>query len=134
MTDIPSAPSASRPATDVPDRIVVQGIQFYGYHGVHDEERKLGQRFLVDVEIRGDLRAAGRRDDLSASVDYGRIHALVMEIGTGGQFRLLEALAEQIATAVLKQVGVRQVTVRATKPSPPLPGIVAGVSVEITRP
>ena len=134
MTDIPSAPSASPPATDVLDRILVQGIQFHGHHGVQGEERKLGQRFLVDVEIRLDLREAGRRDDLAASVDYGRVHALVVEIGTGEQFRLLEALAERIASAVLEHFRVRQVTVRATKPSPPLAGIVAGVSVEITRP
>jgi 7,8-dihydroneopterin aldolase/epimerase/oxygenase len=118
----------------MPDRILLQGVQFHGHHGVHEEERKLGQRFLVDVEIRLDLREAGGRDDLTASVDYGRIHALVVEIGTREQFRLLEALAERIASAILEQFRVTQVTVRATKPSPPLPGIVAGASVEITRP
>lgn len=118
----------------MPDRILLQGVQFHGHHGVYEEERKLGQRFLVDVEIQLDLREAGGRDDLAASVDYGRIHALVVEIGTRQQFRLLEALAERIASAVLEQFRVTQVTVRATKPSPPLPGIVAGVSVEITRP
>ena len=118
----------------MPDRILIHGVQFYGHHGVHDEERKLGQRFLVDVEILLDLREAGRRDDLAASVDYELVHALVMEIGTGEQFRLLEALAERIASAVLGQFRVQQVTVRATKPAPPLPSIAGSVSVEITRP
>ena len=118
----------------MPDRISLQGIQFHGYHGVHEEERKLGQRFLVDVEIQLDLREAGRCDELAASVDYGRVHALVVEIGTRQQFRLLEALAERIASTVLEQFQVQQVTVRASKPSPPLPGIVGSVSVEITRP
>ena len=118
----------------MPDRILVQGIQFYGHHGVHEEERKLGQRFLVDVEILLDLREAGRRDDLAATVDYGGVYALVVEVGMREQFRLLEALAERIASAVLEQFRVQQVTVRAAKPSPPLPGIVGSVSVEITRP
>jgi dihydroneopterin aldolase len=116
------------------DRILIHGIQFHGYHGVHEEERKLGQRFLVDVELILDLREAGRRDDLAASADYERVHALVVDIGTREQFRLLEALAARIASAILEQCPVRQVTVRATKPSPPLPGVVGGVSVEITRP
>ncbi len=116
------------------DRILIHGIQFHGYHGVHEEERKLGQRFLVDVEILLDLREAGRRDDLAASVDYDRVHALVVEIGTRDQFRLLEALAARIASAVLERFPVQQVMVRATKPSPPLSGLVGGVSVEITRP
>ena len=118
----------------MPDRILIHGVQFYGHHGVRDEERKLGQRFLVDVEILLDLREAGRRDDLTSSVDYERVHALVMGIGTGEQFRLLEALAERIASAVLEQFRVQQVTVRATKPAPPLSGIAGSVSVEITRP
>lgn len=116
------------------DRILIQGIQFHGSHGVHEEERKLGQRFVVDVELRLNLREAGRRDDLAASVDYGKVHAVVMEIGTREQFRLLEALAERIASTLLERFPVQQVTVRATKPSPPISGILAGVSVEVTRP
>jgi dihydroneopterin aldolase len=118
----------------MPDRILIHGIQFYGYHGVREEERKLGQPFLVDVEVSLDLTEAGGRDDLAASADYERVHALVLEIGTRQQFRLLETLAVRIASAILEQCPVRQVTVRATKPSPPLPGVVGGVSVEITRP
>ena len=116
------------------DRIVIHGIQFFGYHGAHEEERKLGQRFLADIELDLDLREAGRTDDLAATVDYGRVHALVMTIGTREQFRLLEALATRIASAILEQCPVRHVTVRVTKMSPPLPGIVGGVSVEIARP
>ena len=116
------------------DRILIRGIQFHGHHGVHEEERKLGQCFRVDVEIPLDLREAGRRDDLAASVDYERVHALVVEIGTQQQFRLLEALAARIASAVLEQFHVPRVTVRATKPSPALPGVVGSVSVEITLP
>jgi dihydroneopterin aldolase len=118
----------------VKDRILIQGIQFYGHHGVHEEERKLGQRFLVDVELTLDLREAGRRDDLVATVDYGRVHAVVVEIGTREQFRLLEALAARIASAILERFPVQQATVRATKPAPPIPGVLGGVSVEITRP
>lgn len=116
------------------DRILIQGIQFFGHHGVREEERKLGQRFRVDVELALDLREAGRRDDLAASVDYEKVHALVVEIGTGEQFRLLEALAARIASALLERFPARQVTVRATKPSPPIPGVMGGVTVEITRP
>lgn len=116
------------------DRILINGIQFHGHHGVHEAERKLGQRFVVDVELVLDLREAGRQDDLAASVDYGQVYALVVETGTREQFRLLEALAARIASALLERFPARQVTVRATKPSPPIPGVIGGVSVEITRP
>jgi len=116
------------------DRILLHGIQFHAHHGVHEEERKLGQRFLVDVELVLDLREAGRRDDLAASVEYGQVYALVVEIGAREQFRLLEALAERIAAAILERFPARHVTVRVTKPSPPIPGVIGGVSVEIARP
>jgi len=116
------------------DRILIHGIQFHGHHGVHDEERKLGQRFVVDVELGLDLSPAAGTDNLGATVDYERVHALVVEIGTQERFQLLETLAERVASGILKKFPVQQVTVRATKPSPPIPGTLSGVSVEITRP
>jgi len=116
------------------DRILIHGIQFHGHHGVHEAERRLGQPFVVDVELILDLGEAGRRDDLVASVDYEKVHALVVEIGTREQFRLLEGLAARIASAILDGFPVHRVTVRATKSSPPIRGILGGVAVEITRP
>ncbi len=101
---------------------------------MHEPERKLGQRFVVDIDLRLDLSPASGTDDLSSTVDYGRVHAVVVEIGTREQFNLLERLAARIASTVLERFPVREVTVRVTKPSPPIPGILEGVSVEITRP
>ena len=116
------------------DRVLLQGIQFYGYHGVYEEERRLGQRFLVDVELRLDLSRAASEDDVSAGVDYSQVHAVVLAIGTRQKYKLLETLATRIAAAILEQFPIQEVTVRATKPAPALPGVLAGVSVEVTRP
>ena len=116
------------------DRILIQGIQFYGYHGVRAEERKLGQLFQADVELHLDLREAGGRDDLAVSVDYGQVTAAVMEVGTRDTCKLLERLAERIAAVLLERFPVAQVTIRVTKPHPPISNVIGGVSVEITRP
>ena len=116
------------------DRILLQGIQFYAHHGVYDEERRLGQRFSVDVELCLDLGGAEDWDDVSRSVDYSRVHAAVLEIGTGQPLKLLETLAARIAAVLLERFPVQRVTVRVTKPAPPLPGVLAGASVEVTRP
>jgi dihydroneopterin aldolase len=118
----------------MPDRILLHGIQFYGYHGVYDEERRLGQRFLVDVAMCLDLSGIASRDDVSSGVDYTQVHAVVVEIGTREQFKLLETLASRIASTLLERFPIQEVTVRATKPTPPLPGVLTGVSVEVTRP
>ena len=59
------------------DRILLNGMVFYGRHGTLPAERELGQPFLVDVELRMDLRPAGLSDDLARTVDYGQVHRRV---------------------------------------------------------
>ncbi len=116
------------------DRIILHDIQFFGYHGAYEEERRLGQRFLVDVELAVDAGPPAARDDLALTVDYGKAHAIVLEIGTQHTFKLLETLAVRIATTILERLKVPQVTVRVTKTSAPLPGLQGGVTIEVTRP
>ncbi|MBI3990158.1 MAG: dihydroneopterin aldolase [candidate division NC10 bacterium] len=115
------------------DRIVLQGIRFYGHHGATEAEQTLGQRFQVDVELGLDLRPAGGSDDLQATVNYALVHRLVVEVGTQERFHLLEALAERIAQVILERFPVKEVKVRACKPSPPLQGELGFVGVEIVR-
>lgn len=118
----------------MPDRITLHGIQFFGYHGAYEEERRLGQRFLVDVELEVDATVPARADDLALTVDYGKAHDIVLEIGTQHRFKLLETLAVRIATAIVERLRVGRVTVRVTKTSAPLPGLQGGVTIEVTRP
>ena len=116
------------------DRVFVRGIQFYGHHGVSEEERRQGQRFLVDVELNLDLRPAAGSDELSASIDYAEVLRMVRQVGEKEQYRLLETLAERIAALLLERFPVATVRVRASKPAPPLPGAFESVGVEISRP
>lgn len=115
------------------DKISVHGIQFYGYHGVLPEETELGTRFAVDVDLFLDLREAGLSDDLTRTVDYTKVYDLVLKIGTGMRFKLLESIAERIAAEILNQFDIEGVTVRVKKLSPPIPGVLDHVSVEIHR-
>lgn len=116
------------------DRIILGGIAVHAHHGVLDEEERLGQRFLVSLDCRLDLRPAGRSDDVAETVSYAEIAELAVRVATGRRFRLIEALAEALAGAVLETWGaVEAVTVRIDKPGAPIPAIVAEVAVEITR-
>ncbi|MEA2641940.1 MAG: 7,8-dihydroneopterin aldolase/epimerase/oxygenase [Chloroflexota bacterium] len=113
----------------VSDRIRLNEMVFYGYHGVLDAERTLGQRFVVDVEMQLDLAPAGRSDDLDRTVNYAQVYETVREVLTGPPRRLIEAVAETIATRVLDEHAlVGQVTVRIRKPEVPIPGSVLGSS------
>lgn len=115
------------------DKIVLHGMDFYGYHGILPEERSLGQRYVVDLELYLDLRPAGESDDLNHTVDYAKVFELVESIITGQPYQLLEALAEAVAGVVLKSFPVKEVLVRVKKPQAPIPGKFAWMSVEIHR-
>ena len=117
------------------DRIVLEGMIFWGYHGTLDAERELGQQFVVDVELRCDLRAAGQSDDLAATVDYSEVYQQTRAIVEGSPLRLTEAVAERIAAAVLEQhTLVQAVRVKVRKPHVRLgPTVLHGSAVEIVR-
>lgn len=114
------------------DRIILSGMRFFGHHGVFPEETRLGQAFVVDVEMYLDLTPAGTTDDLTLSVDYGQVYGGVKALVEGRPFKLLESLAEAIAQSVLRPP-VREVVVRVHKPQAPIPGVFADVAVEIRR-
>lgn len=115
------------------DKIVLTGMRFYGYHGVYPEESRLGQSFLVDVELHADLRPAGLRDDLRQTIDYGQVYATVKAIIEGRPFKLIEAVAEHVAARVLEGFPVTEVVVRVHKPKAPIPGSIDCVTVEVCR-
>ncbi len=115
------------------DVIRVLGMTFYAYHGVNLAERQLGQRFEVDAEVYLDTREAGRTDSLDDTVNYLKIYEIAEEVILEGQYNLIEAIAEDIARAVLERLPVEKVLVRVRKPNVPIPGITGGVEVEIFR-
>ncbi|MEH7354777.1 dihydroneopterin aldolase [Neobacillus drentensis] len=116
------------------DKIYVNRMEFYGYHGVFLEETRLGQRFAVDLSVSVDLKKAGETDELEYSVNYGELYEVCKEIVEGKPYKLVEAVAEKIAAAVLKKFAlISDVTVKVIKPDPPIPGHYQSVAVEITR-
>ncbi|PWK06992.1 dihydroneopterin aldolase [Tumebacillus permanentifrigoris] len=116
------------------DKIYVNGMVFYGYHGVYPEEQKLGQRFYADVVLHASLQAAGRTDDLKLTTNYGTVYQEIAKIMTGEPVKLIETLAERIAMKIFADFPlVEAVQVRITKPSAPIPGELQSAAVEIFR-
>ncbi|MFC0023963.1 dihydroneopterin aldolase [Neobacillus cucumis] len=116
------------------DKIYVNKMEFYGYHGVFPEENRLGQRFIVDLAVSVDLSMAGKTDELEFSVNYGELYQVCREVVEGKPYKLVEAVAEKIAVSILSSFPlVNDVTVKVVKPDPPIPGHYKSVAVEITR-
>lgn len=117
------------------DRILLEGMIFFGRHGTLAAERELGQRFVVDVELRCDLRPAGTTDDLTRTVDYSEVYRLARDIVEGPPVGLTETVAERIAGATLERYPqVEAVRVKVAKPQVRLDDtVLAGSAVEIVR-
>ena len=132
MPTVPTADALADPST--PDSIVIEGLEFYAFHGVPDAEQTIGHRYKVDARLSADTRPAGASDDVADTVNYADVAAVIIEVGTTAQYRLLERLAERMADAIFARfVQVQAVNLRVSKPLPPMNAIVASVGVEITR-
>ncbi|HUY63422.1 MAG TPA: dihydroneopterin aldolase [Acidimicrobiales bacterium] len=115
------------------DRIEIRGLRYDAVHGVLEEERSAPQPFEVDLDLYVDLRPASTADDLGDSADYGRAVAAAASVLGGPPRQLLEALAEDIAAAVLGDPRVVSVTVAVRKLRPPVPERLASAGVRVTR-
>ncbi|MCL6627927.1 dihydroneopterin aldolase [Alicyclobacillus shizuokensis] len=116
------------------DEIRLTGMHFYGYHGALAEERKLGQRFTVNLVLSLDLKAAGRSDMIAETVDYAAVYGDVKQVVEGPPARLIESVAERIAQRILERYRrVCKVRVEVEKPGAPIPGVFDSVTVCIVR-
>ncbi|CQR71466.1 Dihydroneopterin aldolase [Sporomusa ovata DSM 2662] len=115
-------------------RVSLKNMVFYGFHGVYEFERELGQRFYVDLDMKADLSQAGKSDNLQETVDYVSIYNQTKEIVENHRFQILEALTYHIAGEVLRlHPLVEEVIVRVRKPSVPIAAALDYVEVESVR-
>ena len=112
--------------------IELAGLEVFGHHGVNEDERWDGQRFLYDLEL--EVGEAGSSDRIEDAVDYREVAACVREVSESRAFHLLEALAAAVADALLDRFPAARVRVRVRKPDVRLPVEHAAVSVERSRP
>lgn len=116
------------------DKILLHNMHFYGYHGVLQEEKILGQKFFVDAELRLDLRPAGRSDDVEDTVSYAGVYRLIEEIVTKERFNLLEGLSHRICGAVLDaHEKIEEVILTIRKPGAPVNGHYDDFAVTVQR-
>jgi len=101
--------------------LLLEGLRFFGHHGVFPEETVLGQRFIVDVHMELDLRAAAANDDLDATVDYFAVYDVVRAIVEGEPRKLVETVVDECARAVLRDFpAIDAVEVTMRKPGAPI--------------
>jgi dihydroneopterin aldolase len=116
------------------DTVFVNGLVVHAHHGVSDDEMRIGQNFILDLALDMDLAAAGRSDKIADTASYDEIVATATQAFSADRFRLVEAAAGRVATALLKTFPkVESVRVTVRKPHAPLVAHFDHVGVTIVR-
>ena len=113
-------------------KIYLNEMVFYGHHGVHPEERKLGQRFIVNFCYETNSENDKNIRHIEDTIDYEMVRDQVIEMGRCSEFFLIECLAERVAGICLGHEGVGRVEVTVEKPNALQQ--TTGVAVQISRP
>jgi dihydroneopterin aldolase len=111
-------------------KVELYGLHVFGYHGVEEEEQRLGQLFLYDVEM--EVGERGASDSIEEAVDYREVARTIRAV-SDRRFALLEALAAAVADELLARFPVERVRVRVRKPDVRLDAPVEHSAVSVSR-
>jgi len=113
--------------------VAIAGLSLYTRHGVSDAERELGQRLVFDIEFELTDCDAMVTDRVEDTVDYGEVCEQVALAAQERSYKTLERLCAAVADRLMERYDAQTLSVKATKPEPPIPLPVDEVSVEVLR-
>ena len=124
----------SAPSESGPDRLIIRGLELRCVVGAEDWEHLMPQPVVVDIELRGDFSAAAQSDNLADAPDYRTPCIKAAEVAAAREYRLVETLADRIASVALKtHPCITSVTVAVNKPLALVGFENAKATVEVTR-
>ncbi len=115
------------------DKVIIEGLNCFGKHGVLPEENILGQNFIVSCELYCDIERAARTDNIDNAVNYADAAAFITDFVKSNVFKLIETLASRLAEELLKKFDISKIKIKIDKPSAPMDLSFKTVAVEITR-
>ena len=97
-------------------KIILEGMDFFAYHGCFHEEQIIGTQFKVDLELDVDTTKAEVSDHLKDTINYMEVYSLVRhEMEQKSQLiehvarRILDALKTAFPDIVSMQVKISKI-------------------------
>jgi len=110
-------------------RIQLNKMKFHAFHGVLEQEKKVGNTFIVDLTLMLDLEKATETDDLKDTINYATIHELIKE-----EMNIPSNLLEHVAGRIIKRIKkdfllIKEIEVRVSKINPPIRGEIESATI-----
>jgi len=113
--------------------IRIEQMEFYSFHGCFEEERIVGNRFIVDLEMETDMSRACETDQIADALNYQTAYDLIKEAMKTNSY-LLEHIACRILDSLFSKFPeLEKASVKVSKMNPPMGGKIKSVSVDISR-
>lgn len=114
------------------DKLIIKDIRLYGYHGVFEEETKMGQPFLIQAELWIEQRNR-REENLDTTVNYGACYEEIKEVFSK-PYLLLENLSLAILEALFRyDERIKKACITVEKLRPPVAGDLGSLGVVLCR-
>ncbi len=113
-------------------KIILKGLEFFAHHGFYEEERKIGNKYSIDIEVSTDFKRASTEDDLTGTINYEVLYEIINDI-MKTPTKLLETIGKKIIQEVRLRLGSElDVLVSVSKFNPPIGGICERATVVIS--
>lgn len=118
--------------------IEIQNARFRGFHGVLEQEKRVGGEFVADLRVsvplaEGNSIAAAIPDSVGDTISYADLYAIV-EKRMRQSFDLIEHLAAVIIDDIYARwQQISDIELRITKVAPPIPGFDGSAAVTLRR-
>ena len=113
--------------------IALEGLEFFAYHGVYEEEQRMGNKYSVDITVGTSFEEAALEDRIGQTIDYGTLYQIVKK-EMESPAKLLETLAVRIINNVFTECPkAEEVKIAIAKYNPPIGGVCTRAKVELVK-
>ena len=101
--------------------LFIDNLEVFANHGLFEEENKLGQKFIFDIECELHYKKAMLSDEMTDSISYADIVEVVVKTATTNTFNLLERLAGEILKNIFTEFSqIENINLKINKPGAPI--------------
>ncbi len=115
------------------DKIILEGLEFFAYHGFYKAERRIGNKYGIDITLFVNAEIAASTDRLDDTIDYEKLYKIIDE-EVKKPSKLLETIGLKIIKSIFKTFSkIHKIKILVKKYNPPIGGVCTFAAVELKR-